>query len=87
MAGNVKHIINPTHNPVVAVFILPCVITGSGIMMSPLPGCIPTKPGSVVCLIPFGFPVDPLVYKIKSGDSESIGTGAKSPDSFAIMSK
>ena len=39
-----------------------------------------------MCLIPFGFPVDPLVYKIKSGDSESIGTGAKSPDSFAIMS-
>ena len=37
MAGNVKHIINPTHNPVVAVFILPCVITGKILSWNPFP--------------------------------------------------
>ena len=37
MTGNIKHIINPTHNPVVAVFILPCVITGKILSWNLLP--------------------------------------------------
>ena len=32
----------------------------------------------VVCITPFGFPVEPLVYKINRGSSASISSGAHS---------
>ncbi len=31
----------------------------------------------VVCITPFGFPVDPLVYNMKRGSSASISSGAQ----------
>ena len=40
----------------------------------------------MLCTIPFGFPVEPDVYNMKRGSSESIISAGQSPSTFSISS-
>ena len=40
----------------------------------------------VVCKTPFGFPVDPEVYKINNGSSAFISSGSHLDEAFEIKS-
>ena len=48
--------------------------------------CAPSRYPPVVCMTPFGFPVEPDVYKMNNGSSESIGSHGQLFDAPANIS-